>query len=104
MYDFGTTGYLRHFDLIMWDRQTETWWQQVTGEAIVGVLTGKQLELLPTSIGPWKNFKQAHPNGMVLSLNTGFGRPYDESLYPALRLHRRTFSVLRKAPEASSSP
>ena len=84
VYDFGTTGYLRHFDLIMWDRQTETWWQQVTGEAIVGVLTGKQLELLPTSIGPWKNFKQAHPNGKVLSLNTGFGRPYDEALYPAL--------------------
>ena len=84
VYDFGTTGYLRHLDLIMWDRQTETWWQQVTGEAIVGVLTGKQLELLPTSIGPWKNFKQAHPNGMVLSLNTGFGRPYDEVPYPDL--------------------
>ena len=84
VYDFGTTGYLRHFDLIMWDRQTETWWQQVTGEAIVGVLTGKQLELLPTSIGPWKNFKQAHPNGKVLSLNTGFGRPYGQSLYPSL--------------------
>ena len=84
VYDFGTTGYLRHLDLIMWDRQTESWWQQVTGEAIVGVLTGKQLELLPTSIGPWKNFKQAHPNGKVLSLNTGFGRPYDEALYPAL--------------------
>ena len=84
VYDFGTTGYLRHFDLIMWDRQTESWWQQVTGEAIIGKLTGKQLEFLPTSIDPWKNFKQAHPNGMVLSRNTGYGRPYGQSLYPSL--------------------
>ena len=28
--DFGTTGYLRHSDLVMYDRQTETWWQQST--------------------------------------------------------------------------
>ena len=83
VYDFGTTGYLRHFDLIMWDRQTESWWQQVTGDAIVGKLTGKQLEFLPTSIGPWKEFRETYPNGKVLSRNTGFGRPYDEGLYPA---------------------
>ena len=84
VYDFGTTGYLRHLDLIMWDRQTETWWQQITGEAIVGELTGKQLQLLPTSIGPWKDFKKTHPDGEVLSRNTGYGRPYDQSLYPSL--------------------
>ena len=34
--DFGTSGFLRKSDLIMWDRQTESWWQQITGEAIVG--------------------------------------------------------------------
>ncbi|MBM3945626.1 MAG: DUF3179 domain-containing protein, partial [SAR202 cluster bacterium] len=38
--DFGTTGNLRNSDLVMWDRQTESWWQQITGEAIVGQLTG----------------------------------------------------------------
>jgi hypothetical protein len=48
--DFGTTGNLRHFDLIMWDRQTESWWQQMTGEAIVGELTGMRLTLLPATI------------------------------------------------------
>jgi hypothetical protein len=40
IYDFGTTGNLRHSDLVMWDRQTESWWQQFSGEAIVGELTG----------------------------------------------------------------
>ena len=39
--DFGTTGKLRHSDLIMYDRQTESWWQQALGKAIVGELTGK---------------------------------------------------------------
>ncbi|KFB09746.1 hypothetical protein EL18_00764 [Nitratireductor basaltis] len=38
--EFGTTGKLRHSDLVMYDRQTESWWQQFTGEAIAGALTG----------------------------------------------------------------
>lgn len=42
--DFGTTGRLRHSNLIMYDRQTETWWQQATGNAIAGEYTGVQLE------------------------------------------------------------
>ena len=94
VYDFGTTGYLRHLDLIMWDRQTESWWQQITGEAIVGELTGKRLDILPVSIGPWKDFKKAHPDGMVLSRNTGYGRPYGQSLYPSLdRIDEQSPSV-----------
>ena len=40
VYDFGTSGNLRNSDLVMWDRQTESWWQQLTGEAIVGELAG----------------------------------------------------------------
>jgi hypothetical protein len=41
--DFGTTGRLRYSTLFMYDRQTETWWQQASGEAIAGELTGTQL-------------------------------------------------------------
>src|SRR6516164_11039114 len=44
---FGTTGKLRFSDLVMYDRQTESWWQQATGQAIVGALTGVQLMPLP---------------------------------------------------------
>lgn len=39
--DFGTTGRLRYSNLIMYDRQTETWWQQASGQAIAGELTGR---------------------------------------------------------------
>ena len=44
---FGTSGMLRNSDLIMWDRQTETWWQQLTGEGIIGQLAGHKLTFIP---------------------------------------------------------
>lgn len=79
--DFGTTGRLRFSNLIMYDRQTETWWQQATGEAIAGELTGTQLEFQPAPIIAWQDFRQAYPDGQVLSRETGFSRPYGENPY-----------------------
>ncbi|MGH9175742.1 MAG: DUF3179 domain-containing protein, partial [Vicinamibacterales bacterium] len=80
--DFGTTGNLRHSDLVMYDRQTETWWQQATGRAIVGELTGTQLEFLPSQLISWAQFVEAHPDGTVLSRETGHPRDYDRNPYP----------------------
>jgi len=79
--DFGTTGNLRHSDLVMYDRQTESWWQQVTGEAIVGSMTGKRLTFLPAVIVAWGDFKAAYPQGQVLSSQTGFQRDYGHNPY-----------------------
>ncbi len=78
---FGTTGRLRYSNLIMYDRQTETWWQQATGEAIVGELTGTQLVFRPASIISWADFKANYPDGKVLSRDTGFSRPYGDNPY-----------------------
>jgi hypothetical protein len=78
---FGTSGNLRNSDLVMWDRQTESWWQQFTGEAIVGDLTGLILEPLPAAIISWADFKSSHPDGQVLSINTGFIRSYGRNPY-----------------------
>jgi hypothetical protein len=80
--DFGTTGNLRHSDLVMYDRQTESWWQQATGRAIVGELTGTQLELMPVQLISWGQFVEAHPDGAVLSRDTGHPRDYDRNPYP----------------------
>lgn len=80
-YDFGTTGRLRNSDLVMYDRQTESWWQQITGDAIVGELTGTQLTFLPASIISWGDFKETFPLGMVLSRDTGFSRSYGQNPY-----------------------
>lgn len=75
---FGVSGNLRHSDLIMWDNKTLSWWQQFTGEAIVGELTGTQLELIPAQLVAWKDFKAAYPQGTVLS---SAGRSYGQNPY-----------------------
>ena len=79
--DFGTTGRLRFSNLIMYDRQTETWWQQATGEAIAGELTGTQLEFYPATIISWEDFKKSYPQGKVLSRETGHLRDYGHNPY-----------------------
>jgi hypothetical protein len=79
--DFGTTGRLRFSNLIMYDRQTESWWQQAGGDAIAGELAGRQLALYPATIIAWNEFKTAHPDGMVLSRETGFNRSYGSNPY-----------------------
>src|SRR5215218_9519998 len=78
---FGTTGNLRNSDLVMYDRQTESWWQQITAEAVVGELTGERLEVLPSQILSWAEFRRLHPDGEVLSRDTGHSRPYGENPY-----------------------
>ena len=79
--DFSTTGNLRNADLIMYDRQTESWWQQFEGQAIVGELTDRTLPILPSSIVAYADFKAQHPDGQVLSIFTGFDRRYGETPY-----------------------
>jgi len=78
---FGTTGNLRNSDLVMWDRQTESWWQQLTGEAVVGALTGTKLEALPSQTLSWSDFKERYPDGDVLSRDTGHDRDYGANPY-----------------------
>jgi hypothetical protein len=79
--DFGTTGNLRRADLIMYDRQTESWWQQFTGEAIVGEMTGTRLEFLPSVIVSFGDFKQQFPGGKILFPDVGLERLYGETPY-----------------------
>ncbi len=82
---FGVSGFLRNSDLVMWDHETESWWQQATGEAIVGELTGEQLTFITSSMASWGDFKAAHPDGEVfVPINTDNGEiagTYDYNPY-----------------------
>jgi Protein of unknown function (DUF3179) len=80
-YTFGTTGKLRESDLVMYDRQTESWWQQFSGEALVGVLAGKELDQLPARMVSWEEFRNEHPSSLVLNRDTGFVRDYGQNPY-----------------------
>jgi hypothetical protein len=79
--DFGTTGKLRNSDLVMYDRQTETWWQQFTGEALVGALVGSTLRMMPSRLESFAQFKQRSPDGKVLIPNDPKLRDYGRNPY-----------------------
>ena len=64
---FGVSGKLRHENLIMWDHQTESWWQQLTGEALVGDLAGEKLDFLPLRTLPWGEVLKNIDDAPVLS-------------------------------------
>ena len=81
--DFGTTGKLRNSDMVMYDRQTESWWQQFLGEGIVGEMTGKQLTALPARLESFANFRARAPVGSVLVPNDPGMRAYGDNPYVA---------------------
>ena len=78
---FGVSGLLRNSDIVMYDNVTESYWQQFTGEAIVGDMVGEKLELIATQIISFKQFKDAYPDGSVLSKDTGYDRSYGQNPY-----------------------
>jgi hypothetical protein len=95
--DFGTTGRLRLSDLVMYDRQTESWWQQFTGRGLVGHYAGSSLRRLPSEIVAFEDFAAAYPLGLVLSRETGHARPYGNNPYPG-------YDRVDQAPFLFSSP
>lgn len=88
---FGVSGKLRNSDMVMYDRETESWWQQAVGLGIVGDLTGVKLKQLPTWMESWDEFKARNPNGKVMDepdFRRQYGRnpyvSYDSSVKPFL--------------------
>jgi hypothetical protein len=79
--DSGTTGNLRNSDLVMYERQTESWWQQFGGAGLVGHYAGARLDVLPSRIVAWQQFRREHPRGLVLSRETGHAAPYGQNPY-----------------------
>ncbi len=79
---FGTSGRLFASALVMYDRATESLWTHFDGKAVVGVLTGTQLEAMGSPLMAWGDFVTAYPTGQVLDWNeTGFRRDYGRNPY-----------------------
>lgn len=77
-FEFGSSGFLFRSNKLMYDRQTHTLWNQLTGEPVIGKLTGSKIKLtvLPIVLTSWGEWKKQHPGTQVLDLNTGYNRPY----------------------------
>ncbi len=70
--EFEVSGLLRNSNMVMFDRQTETWWQQLMGDAIVGELAGAELNIIPSLIISVEEFFERYPDGLILSKETGY--------------------------------
>lgn len=92
--EFGVSGVLYNSDLVLYDRATNTLWDQIIAEGIVGELTGEKLELIPVTMTTWGRWKAAHSDTLVLSTDTGFERDYSLDRYAQYRgTARLMFSV-----------
>lgn len=78
-YTFGSSGFLYRSNKLMYDRQTRSLWNQLTGEPVLGQLvgTGVKLNLFPIVLISWADWQSQHPNTLVLSENTGYSRVYE---------------------------
>jgi len=97
--DFGTTGRLRKSDLVMYDRQTESWWQQFTGRGLVGEHAGDRLKVLPARLESFGEFAGRHPDGRVLVPSNRRLRAYGRTPYAGYDSARRPFLYRGQTPE-----
>ena len=79
--EFGVSGLLRRSDMVMFDRPTESLWQQLTGEAIVGEHTGKRLAVVESQVLPFLTVSENFLAALVLGRDTGHKRPYGTNPY-----------------------
>ena len=94
---FGVSGKLRNSDMIMYDRETESWWQQAVGEAIVGDQTGTALLGLHSKMASWQTLRSRNPDGLVMS-QPDFRRSYGENPYVRYDSSHRPFLYSGEMP------
>ncbi|WP_420567539.1 DUF3179 domain-containing protein [Thalassovita sp.] len=101
--EFGVSGKLRNSDMVMYDRQTHSWWQQAIGTGIVGDLTGVELQTLPARMVGWAQFLKAHPDGLVMK-QPAHARPYGANPYRSYDLAQRPFLYSGENPPHGIAP
>lgn len=87
---FGVSGKLRNSDMVMYDRETESWWQQAIGTGIVGYFTGRELTQLPSWMESWAEFIARNPDGLVMEQPT-WPRSYGRNPYVSYDSSHRPF-------------
>ena len=100
---FGVSGKLRNSDMVMYDRQTESWWQQFSGDAIVGDLLGAELTQLPGWMESFAEFKARNPEGLVMK-EPDARRRYGENPYAGYDSLKKPFLYNGENPPHGIAP
>lgn len=95
--DFGVSGLLYNNDVLLYDRDTESLWSQILSEAISGERVGTKLTTLPVSHTTWRDWREKHPDTLVLSDDTGHFRDYQRNPYAGYEKSRSTFFAVNNA-------
>ena len=90
--DFGTSGMLYQSSMVMYDRQTQSLWTHFDGVAVIGELVGTELDFHPMSVVAWSAWRDAHPDGLVLTRETGHHRSYGRNPYAGYETSERLLS------------
>lgn len=79
IYTFGSSGFLYRSNKLMVDRNTQTLWNQLTGQPVLGPLVANEIKLgiLPIVLTSWTDWQTQHPDTLVVDINTGFRRVYE---------------------------
>lgn len=102
--DFGVSGMLRNSDMVMYDRQSDSLWQQITGEGIVGAYTGKELRMVSSQMISFEHFLEAHPDGKALSRETGFRRDYGRNPYRGYEFGQGPIMAVKQTRDTGLRP
>lgn len=94
---FGVSGKLRNSDMVMFDRQTQSWWQQAVGVGIVGDMTDVSLTVLPTWMESWEQFVARNPDGVVMA-QPAYSRDYGSNPYARYDSSTRPFLYSGEVP------
>ena len=78
---FGVSGLLYNSDMLLYDRKTRSLWSQIMRQAVSGPMKGAKLEAIPIDHTRWSDWRQRHPDTLVLSTETGYQRDYSRSPY-----------------------
>ena len=100
---FGVSGKLRNSDMVMYDRETLSWWQQAIGQGIVGELNGVELKALPSWMESWAEFKARNPEGLVMA-QPGWPRTYGRNPHVKYDTSKRPFLYNGEMPPHGIPP
>lgn len=97
--NFGVSGLLYNSDVLLYDRQSESLWSQILGQAISGPYRGNTLEKIALTHTSWADWVNTHPDTLVLSEHTGYSRDYRRNPYSGYENSRSLyFQVSNRAP------